>query len=675
MIGSSTNIIATFLDRPGLKTPDLLADFEDFVAEVLPAKNWETLDENGISYDGDLNPLFTGNGMPDVAELGLLDAVLKNAEIDFAARSGVVNQFTWEAWAANLALAEAQLGTAIPALASKSYLARIVAAYMTLGEYDSVEWINVVMDTYTSQDVLNPEGFDRGEQRYFKFEGDADNDGAWNINEWEGLTLTGVLPDDIGAYTEAALDPAAQPISAMSGQPRTLAFASLSNGCGDRLTSSRQIGGACPRQSPKEEAARRPPLALHFYTEYLVLLDVDVLEGQVRGRIVALEVDRAGAGNVAVLAVVFGAERAGVVEVAYEVAVDPDRGVVAVTHDGLLEPFVIAGNDLARVLVAVVAAGAEVVGGIAVVAFPVVANLGLVALPEHAHGAAEEYAAVKLFAVGNDVELEDEVLVGSGRLELAVSVGDVDGAVFYDEHGLLVGDQVPAVEVFTVEEGGEAQGAQLHVLHGQAEGVGAEAVVTVVLDDDVAFVTAGFYFYRGAVDIGFDGIANGLHVDGVPLIVVVFIAVVDGTAAVFIGVTFETRANRKPHGAWAFHLHFGAQLEILELACGSYPATVAGAGGQDAVAGFPAHIAELGPAEQGFPIEQVDPVAFRHFGGRGSQRQRGDNRGECQLAYASKHDILLSFDNTGGKVPGLPRARLSPTMTAHKLTKLRPKKQ
>src|SRR5690606_19343504 len=103
-------------------------------------------------------------------------------------------------------------------------------------------------------------------------------------------------------------------------------------------------------------------------------------------------VDRAGAWDVAVLAVTFGARLAGVVEVAHKVAVDPHGRMVAVNHNGLLEPFVVGGNDFAGFLVAIVAAGAEVIGGAAIIALPVVTDLGLVPLPEHAHRAAEEDA-------------------------------------------------------------------------------------------------------------------------------------------------------------------------------------------------------------------------------------------------------------------------------------------
>src|SRR5690606_3979385 len=133
------------------------------------------------------------------------------------------------------------------------------------------------------------------------------------------------------------------------------------------------------------------------------------------------EVDRAGAGDVAVLAIAVVARGAAVVEVADEVAVDPDRSMIAIGDDGLLEPFVVGGYDLAGFLIAVVAAGAEVVGLLAVVVFPVVADLRFVALPIDARGAAEEYAAVELGAVGNDIELEREVFVDARGFDLAAA--------------------------------------------------------------------------------------------------------------------------------------------------------------------------------------------------------------------------------------------------------------
>ena len=93
-----TKLNAVIEGRPGMGTLDLVADFEDFVAEVLPAQDWATLDENGISYDSELNPVFTGNGMPDVAELGLLNAVLGRPELDLSSDGGVVSSFVWQGW-------------------------------------------------------------------------------------------------------------------------------------------------------------------------------------------------------------------------------------------------------------------------------------------------------------------------------------------------------------------------------------------------------------------------------------------------------------------------------------------------------------------------------------------------------------------------------------------------
>ena len=209
-----TKLNAVMKVSPGLGTLDLVADFEDFVAEVLPAEDWETLDENGISYDSELTPVFTGNGMPEVAELGLLNAVLKDTALDFSSRSGVVSYFTWQAWEQNLATAEAQLDGPISGLSGKPYLARVVAAYLTLGDYASTAWIDVVMDAYAGSDVLDLDAYDRSKQRYLKHDADADNEGALNIEEWQGLTLTGIIEDDIAAYAEVALDPEVRPDSA-----------------------------------------------------------------------------------------------------------------------------------------------------------------------------------------------------------------------------------------------------------------------------------------------------------------------------------------------------------------------------------------------------------------------------------------------------------------------------
>ena len=59
------------------------------------------------------------------------------------------------------------LAPAIVDLGNKAYLARIVAAYYTLGNYESVTWIDTIMDAYTGQDVLDESAYARRYQRYF----------------------------------------------------------------------------------------------------------------------------------------------------------------------------------------------------------------------------------------------------------------------------------------------------------------------------------------------------------------------------------------------------------------------------------------------------------------------------------------------------------------------------
>lgn len=82
MIGSSTNIIATFLDRPGLKSLDLLADLDDFLVEVGLYTDAEEVYNLDVDYGGvsveDGVVYYDENGVPNAAEFALLEFAMKD---------------------------------------------------------------------------------------------------------------------------------------------------------------------------------------------------------------------------------------------------------------------------------------------------------------------------------------------------------------------------------------------------------------------------------------------------------------------------------------------------------------------------------------------------------------------------------------------------------------------
>src|SRR5262249_718234 len=81
-----------------------------------------------------------------------------------------------------------------------------------------------------------------------------------------------------------------------------------------------------------------------------------------------------------------------------------------------------------------------------------VANLRLVAVLIFIGPAAEEDAAVEVFAVANAIQLQAEVAELLLGLQIAGAILDVDGAVDDGELGFLVGKHLPAAEILAVKE-------------------------------------------------------------------------------------------------------------------------------------------------------------------------------------------------------------------------------
>src|SRR5262249_23134837 len=128
--------------------------------------------------------------------------------------------------------------------------------------------------------------------------------------------------------------------------------------------------------STKDRKAReKTPLltscAFVFFGEAFLLIrpgqfrDPDIPEAEIRGRVVALQADRPLVHPGAIAGTFVRWPVVG--EVGGLVAADPDRQVLAVSHDGHGVPLVIVGDHLAGGLTVVDGAGAEVDGNVTVV--------------------------------------------------------------------------------------------------------------------------------------------------------------------------------------------------------------------------------------------------------------------------------------------------------------------
>jgi hypothetical protein len=206
-IERAMNVYAHFIERPGLSDLDMVGDLNYFLLAVGESATAATFDRNGIDYDSSLNRIYVGNGILDAAELYLLETVLKTYRLSLTSRSGICHDVVWEAWRANLAQAEIDLN------GFDSRFIRVVAGYMTLADYDTVESVLDLVEPVFPGVTIDPADYNLWAQCYFHFKEDADNDGFINLVEWQLASPTGSL-NDIGQFSTAAVDgepPAEEP--------------------------------------------------------------------------------------------------------------------------------------------------------------------------------------------------------------------------------------------------------------------------------------------------------------------------------------------------------------------------------------------------------------------------------------------------------------------------------
>lgn len=194
---------AHFSHYPGISTLDFVGDFAYFLEAIGSDAGVEAFDRNGVDYTTNANKelirVYTGNGVPDVAELYLIEAALENPKLDLTHRSAICHSVIWKAWETNLAQAKKDLP------GQDDRFIRTVAAYMTLGDFDTVESLRDMLRTALQGLEIDPANYDRAPQRYVIAKRDADNDGVPNVVEW-----TIACPDrsiaNLEAFGKAATD-------------------------------------------------------------------------------------------------------------------------------------------------------------------------------------------------------------------------------------------------------------------------------------------------------------------------------------------------------------------------------------------------------------------------------------------------------------------------------------
>jgi len=180
---SDKQIVAEFVYRPEVAGLDLLAALSALLNEFgYPADAYLTIDRNGITPINGVH-YFTGNGIPDAAEFLLLQTLLTQPNIDFGGTTGLIGDLLYEAWVQNIER------TAVDMYQVPLPIRQACAAYMTLGDYQTVQSLNDLMSCAMYGDLLyglvfNDELYDTSEQQYFLASRDADADGFSNLREW-----------------------------------------------------------------------------------------------------------------------------------------------------------------------------------------------------------------------------------------------------------------------------------------------------------------------------------------------------------------------------------------------------------------------------------------------------------------------------------------------------------
>lgn len=172
--------VAEFLPVvPGMET-DLADDLVKVLEEIQYDSTKFDYDHNGVGIvDGEFG--LAENGIPDMAEFDLLQAVLRDPRVDYAWENGVVHYFLRRTWEQNLAL----FSTQYPALTD--HAKRVLAAYMTIGNTGSVMQCNYLLGGLGYQPLAPESGYVRDHVEFLADYGDANADGMTNLEQWEAV--------------------------------------------------------------------------------------------------------------------------------------------------------------------------------------------------------------------------------------------------------------------------------------------------------------------------------------------------------------------------------------------------------------------------------------------------------------------------------------------------------
>jgi len=192
--------------------------YEHLLSEYGFSFNPDHFDANGnFTQDGSIDDpyIIPGNGMLDLYEFMVIDAILKRPDLDLSATGGLTYQDVRTAWDLNIASVQTALG-GVGGLADIILpgIDTVLAGFYTLGDNYStflVSTLVMLLDTIeefptnTDPTALTPFDISNTTQflsRFLAFFGDADGDTWRNFQEYAYFA-----PDGMAAYVNATLDP------------------------------------------------------------------------------------------------------------------------------------------------------------------------------------------------------------------------------------------------------------------------------------------------------------------------------------------------------------------------------------------------------------------------------------------------------------------------------------
>jgi hypothetical protein len=180
----------------------IAADLAIFLEAIGIHRSLESVDLNKVDSEyvaGRRIDIPSPNGIPDAVELSLVQRVLDTPEINFTARSGIGGEHVRFVWNENLAA----IRQALPHVGSAIHNA--IAGYMTIGDLDSVHLMEAkVYDTWGV--TLNTREFSSQAQQHLAWDGNADQDGMMNREEWQSAR------GDLEVYLQSVLNGNDKPV-------------------------------------------------------------------------------------------------------------------------------------------------------------------------------------------------------------------------------------------------------------------------------------------------------------------------------------------------------------------------------------------------------------------------------------------------------------------------------